>query len=194
MAAKDRGATPVEIAFQPMADRFMQQDAASRRRAPPAASRRAATAERLTSAMRTAFARHQPARRPRRRGNSHNQNARHAAAAALTLAILFHQHADGKTNQRTNVGGQSAIGGGDQISSYTPLRLAETSCTAGPPPGRLCLPGAEYPAFFRVILCSGSMLVYRARCSTAPRVCTLPLPVSRTMVRAARRSAPAPVC
>lgn len=27
MAAKDRGATPVEIAFQPMADRFMQQDA-----------------------------------------------------------------------------------------------------------------------------------------------------------------------
>ncbi len=35
-----------------------------------------------------------------------------AAAAALTLAILFHQHADGKTNQRTNVGGQSAIGGG----------------------------------------------------------------------------------
>lgn len=45
-----------------------------------------------------------------------------AAAAALTLAILFHQHADGKTNQRTNVGGQSAIGGGDRDQLIHPAQ------------------------------------------------------------------------
>ena len=126
MAAKDRGATPVEIAFQPMADRFMQQDA------------------------RPAGAEHHR-QHPRRGGDRREVDQRHAhrffrpgigphvallggeeivitktpataAAAALTLAILFHQHADGKTNQRTNVGGQSAIGGGDQDQLIHPAQ------------------------------------------------------------------------
>ena len=37
-----------------------------------------------------------------------------AAAAALTLAILFHQHADRKAHQRANVRGEGAVGGGHQ--------------------------------------------------------------------------------
>ena len=35
-----------------------------------------------------------------------------AAGAAFAFAILFHQHADGKTNQRAHVRRQRAVGGG----------------------------------------------------------------------------------
>ena len=118
MAAKDRGAATVEIAFQAVTDRFVQQDA------------------------RPAGAEHHR-QHPRRGGDRREVNQRHAhrffrpgigphfallrgeeiviaktpaaaAAAALAFAVLFHQYADREAHQRTNVRGQSAVGGGHQ--------------------------------------------------------------------------------
>ena len=118
MAAEYRRPATVKVTFQAVTDGFMQQDArparAQHNRQHPGRRRDGGQVDQRHT---HGFS------RPNIRANVAilrvqeivvAKAAAAAAGAALAFAILFHQHADGKANQRANVRRQRAVGGGDK--------------------------------------------------------------------------------